>query len=91
MHAAAGGQAIHLHRIVFDTSPQCFKSAVKRGEHIAHLFDQNYDRLVRTAKGCGVNVIVVEDKGNKTQHIDLCGKPLRKLRDSLQGFRIEGE
>lgn len=77
-HAAAGGQALHLHCVVFDDSPRCFRAAVERGEDIAHLFDQDLDRLRRTARRLGVRVIVVEHQGTPRQHVDLCGGPLRK-------------
>lgn len=79
-HSMEGWQALHLHQIIVDRkkAPRCFVSAVDRGEDIAHLFDQNLKRLIRTAKSLGVNVIVVERKGTPRQHIDLCGGPLRK-------------
>lgn len=75
----AGGVAVHLHSIVFDRSPTCFKAAVQRGERIAHLLDQDAARLYATARSLGVRVIVIERKGRPWQHVDLCGAPLRKL------------
>lgn len=79
-YAASGGQALHLHNIIVNerTAPQCFIRAVRRGEWIAHLFDNDVERLTATARRLGVNVIVVEHQGHKDQHIDLCGRPLRK-------------
>lgn len=79
-HAAEGGQALHLHRIIVDErrAPRCFVDAVRRGEDIAHLFDQDYKRLCATGRKLGVRVIVVEHEGEEGQHIDLCGGPLRK-------------
>lgn len=79
-HAAAGGQAIHLHRIIVDRrrAPRCFVQAVDRGEDIAHLFDRDEDRLVATVKRLGVRVVVVGRRGQPGQHVDLCGGPLRK-------------
>ena len=81
-YALAGGQALHLHRIIVDRSraPRCFVSAIDRGEDIAHLFDQDAQRLIATAKKLGVKVILVEHPGTPRQHIDLCGIPLRKAR-----------
>lgn len=81
-HAAAGGQALHLHRIIVDRkkAPRCFVAAVDRGEHIAHLFDLDEVRLIATAKRLGVRVIVVDRPGTDRQHIDLCGGPLRKAK-----------
>jgi hypothetical protein len=79
-HAAAGGQALHLHRIIVDRqkAPRCFVQAVDRGEDIAHLFDQNELRLRVTARRLGVRVLVVERRGTPNQHIDLCGGPLKR-------------
>lgn len=77
-HAAAGGQALHLHTIIPNPAkaPGCFVAAVGRGEWIAHLFDQDVRRLRATAEALGVRVIVVERRGQPGQHVDLCGKPL---------------
>lgn len=79
-YSAVGGQALHTHRIIVDweKAPACFRSAVERGENIAHLFDRDVVRLVATAKKLGVRVILVERRGQEGQHIDLCGAPLRK-------------
>lgn len=80
-HAAAGGQALHLHKIIPDRrrAPRCFVAAVDRGEFIAHLFDLDRERLIRTVRALGVRVIHVDRDGEPGQHIDLCGAPLRKL------------
>lgn len=80
-HALAGGQALHLHRIVFRNSPRCFREAVARGEDLAHLFDQDKGRLERTARRLGVRIVVVEHPGTPRQHVDLCGRPLQKALD----------
>lgn len=79
-HALDGGQALHLHRIIGNRAkaPACFVRAVDRGEDIAHLFDQDEMRLVKTARRLGVRVILVERPGTPSQHIDLCGAPLRR-------------
>lgn len=79
-HTAAGGQALHLHRIIVDRrkAPKCFVRDVDAGKDIAHLFDQDEKRLRLTAKQLGVRVLVVEHMGTDGQHIDLCGAPLRK-------------
>lgn len=81
-YAMAGGQALHLHRIIVDRkrAPRCFVAAVDRGEDIAHLFDQDEVRLIATCRALGVNVIKVEHAGTPRQHIDLCGGPLRKAK-----------
>lgn len=79
-YADSGGQALHLHKIIGDKhkAPKCFVAAVKRGEFIAHLIDQDKTRLVAIVKKLGVNIIVVEREGTPSQHIDLCGGPLKK-------------
>lgn len=84
-HAIAGGQALHLHRMLTPTAPKCFVAAVNRGEDIAHLFDQNTERLQQTAKFLGVRVIFIDKPGTSGQHIDLCGGPLRKALQEAQG------
>ena len=86
-HAKAGGQALHLHRIIpdRDKAPRCFVQAVDRGEDIAHLFDLDRVRLVKTAKRLGVKVIHVDRDGTDRQHIDLCGGPLRKAKALATG------
>jgi hypothetical protein len=79
-HAAGGGQALHLHRILPDPmrAPWCFRAAVRRGEYIAHLFDQDVGRLALTARRLGVKIVVVERLGTPAQHVDLCAGPLRR-------------
>jgi hypothetical protein len=76
-HAAAGGQSLHLHRFAGRTAPSVFHRAIRRGEMIAHLFDQDAGRLETTARSLGVRVVVVEYRGEPRQHVDLCGGPLR--------------
>lgn len=75
-YAAAGGMALHLCSVAFagPQAPGCFR----RGEQFAHLFDQNYDRLIGTAKCFGVKVVVPQHCGTYRQHVDLCGKPLAR-------------
>lgn len=83
-YSMAGGQSLHCHQIIVGgpghEPPQCFVDAVNRGEMIAHLFDQDESRLRKTARALGVNIIVVERRGGKGQHIDLCSGPLRKAK-----------
>lgn len=73
-HAGDGGQALHLHTII-NGHP-----LFKRYPVIAHLFDQNVDRLILTAKKLGVRIVKVEHLGTPKQHVDLCGKPLLRAR-----------
>lgn len=82
-HAVEGRQALHLHTIIVDRrkAPRCFVAAVDRGEYIAHLFDLDKTRLIKTARRLGVKVILVEREDTIKQHIDLCGAPLRKARE----------
>ncbi len=85
-HAASGGQALHLHRIIADTrkAPKCFKDAVARGDRIAHLFDLDRNRLIATVRKLGVRIVHVEREGTPKQHVDLCGKPLQRAIDSCE-------
>lgn len=80
-HAQEGGQALHLmagrYAYLRDDTPSCFKGR----RQIAHLFDQDKERLTRTAKRFGVRVILVEREGTHQQHIDLCGKPLERAME----------
>lgn len=86
-YALSGGQALHLHRIIVDRTkaPRCFVAAVDRGEDIAHLFDLDRERLIRTAKNLGVKVVYVDRDRTLSQHIDLCAGPLRKAISLCEG------
>jgi hypothetical protein len=77
-HSTAGGQSLHLHRVIPDrrAAPRCFVAAVDRGEFIAHLYDLDRERLVATARRLGVQNVYVDRDRTPTQHIDLCGGPL---------------
>lgn len=79
--AAAGGQGLH----VYSAMPTRFPSApavFKRHPEWAHLFDQDLERLVATARRLGVRVIKVDREGEPGQHIDLCGAPLARARQA---------
>jgi len=79
-HSIAGGQALHLmdgrFAYLCRDTPSCFKGR----RQLAHLFDQDRERLERTARQLGVRVIRVEHPGTHRQHIDLCGQPLERAR-----------
>lgn len=47
---------------------------------IAHLFDQDIDRLRKTAKMLGVRVVKVEHEGTYKQHVNLCSNPLERAK-----------
>lgn len=83
-HALDGGQALHIHRFVPDrgSAPAAFVAAVDRGEVIAHLFDQDAERLARTVRGFGVRRVAVQRPGTAKQHHDLCGAPLRRAMEA---------
>ena len=87
-YAAAGGQALHLlSGAIADAIgevrriPQCFRGR----RELAHLFDQDRQRLEQTARRLGVRVIKVESPGTPSQHIDLCGRPLERAKALAQG------
>lgn len=83
----AGGQALHVWypcrgvaSLFWDASraPGCFVREAKAGRAWAHLFDQDHERLIETARRLGVNVILVSNEGTHKQHVDLCGRPLER-------------
>lgn len=76
-HALQGGQALHIYRALDMPAPAVFK----RNKVWAHLFDQDRERLIKTARKLGVRVIVVHHEGRRGQHIDLCGKPLERAKE----------
>jgi len=77
-HAAAGGQALH----VWDPGPnaaQIYPKAPKiflRHRPWAHLFDRDVERLKATARRLGIRRVYIDRRGDRGQHVDLCGKPL---------------
>lgn len=82
-YAMADGQALHLMTGQWArcmTGPTCFRNA----SEFAHLFDQNADRLRETAVSLGVKVIVVSKPGTESQHVDLCGAPLKRAKAMCQ-------
>ena len=78
LYAEAGGQALHVidgrYAYLRNDTPAVFKNR----QQIAHLIDNDYDRLWSTAKRLGVRVIRVERIGRQGQHVDLCAKPLER-------------
>ena len=71
--SASGEQALH----VFNArppadAPKCFRM----GCWFAHLFDQDLKALKATARRLGIRKVFVHHEGEKSQHVDLCGKPL---------------
>lgn len=80
--------AVHLHYFVFPNSPTCFKRDRNLGLPIAHLFSQDLDLLVCLARRHGIKKIMPERVGTPSQHIDMCGKPLRELLEEM-GENIE--
>ena len=73
-HATNGGQALHL-----DMSPGGH-SVFPAGRAMAHLFDQDRERLTAAARGLGVRRVKIERDGTPKQHVDLCGEPLNGAR-----------
>lgn len=57
--------------LVTAAAPGCFQ----RSEQFAHLFDQNYERLIGTARRFGVRDVRPQHCGTYRQHVDLCGAP----------------
>lgn len=83
-YADAGGQALHVWNPdvrEWPEAPSCFK---RSGREWGHLLDRDAERLVATACSLGVKVIAVGRRGLRGQHIDLCGRPLRKAKQLCQ-------
>ena len=66
-----GGQALHIHKFG--------RKGLYNYKLFGHLFDQDENRLLATAKTFGVNILVIEHKGTPKQHVDLFGKPLERI------------
>jgi len=81
-YALDGGQSLHIWRGEWpDPKPSCFVN----GQLWGHLIDQDVARLITTAKRLGVRNIVVANRGRRTQHVDLCGKPLTRAVKECEG------
>lgn len=78
-YASTGEVAIHLHNVVFSSSPACFKRDIKAGKFIAHVFCTDVVYLKEIAIRSGIKVVYIDGEGTKRQHVDFCGKPLLNL------------
>jgi hypothetical protein len=78
-YAMAGGQALHVHRF---TAPASAPPAFRRepNQEMAHLFDQDENRLRATALGLGLTVVRVHHRATHRQHVDLTGEWLERAR-----------
>ena len=83
-YAAAGGQALHLFSGGIADAiarvrkiPNCFRGR----RELAHLLDQDRNRLEKTARKLGVRVVLVDRPGTPWQHVDLCGGPLAQAKN----------
>lgn len=87
-HAKTGGQALHLFSDpgLWPGAPACFKKTREAG----HLIDYDTPRLIRTAKSFGVRVINVSRRGQRGQHIDLCGRPLEAAKAECKPKLFDG-
>lgn len=76
-YSLIGGTALHVHVYTAPRgAPSCFRKSAN--QRMAHLLDQDAERVERLARRFGVRVISVEKRGTRHQHIDLCGKPLER-------------
>lgn len=80
--------ALHLHRFIGPNAPTVFKTAIKSGQPIAHLFSQDKKFLKEIAVRSGVKRIVIEREGTDRQHIDLCCTPLKRVLEEM-GYSME--
>lgn len=74
--AETGGVALHVFggAAAYPGAPACFKRCSEAG----HLFDRDIKRVKELAAIFGVCNVKVSHKGSSKQHVDLCGKPLKK-------------
>lgn len=82
-YAEAGGLALHVWQPPRrdgestwpgERVPRCFR----RSRRWAHLFCRNETRLVDFALSVGVKRLRVGKRGERGQHVDLCGRPLER-------------
>jgi len=93
-YANDGGQALHIWSgFSNDTDPatgRAVPACFRHGGPWAHLLDNDRARLIRTARRLGVRRIVVANEGKAgRQHVDLCGKPLRRAVVMCAPYRPE--
>lgn len=79
-HSLDGGQALHVWDGHAKWPTDGVPAPFKRHRWWGHLLDQDAARLVRTARRLGVRRIVVGQRGERGQHVDLCGRPLERAR-----------
>lgn len=75
-YAESGGQSLYLwtpSTSMRAKAPKVFRVAAAPW---GKLFDQDQDRLTKTAKKYGVRRIKIDRPGERGQHIDLCETPL---------------
>lgn len=79
-----GGQALQVYdsnKIPFGLrAGKSVPGVFLRYREWAHLFDRNKRRLKKTAKSIGIKRIVIDRKGTRKQHVDICGAPLRNAK-----------
>jgi len=81
--AAEGELALHVWTGAdrWPHAPQVFKATPLAG----HLLGQSHLDLVRVAMDLGVHLPAIQNGGTRTQHIDLCGAPLRRAIRMCEG------
>lgn len=83
-YAESGGQALHVISGTFAYLRPGTPAVFKGREQIAHLLDNDLDRLWATARRLGVRVVKPERIGRVGQHVDLCGKPFDRALSECQ-------
>lgn len=72
-YASRGKQSLHIYpSLKRMNAPKMFMRYSTWG----HLLDQQPGRLRKTAKRLGVKIVKIHKPGTKSQHVDLCGRPL---------------
>lgn len=86
-YADSGGQALHVWAPPQNKTGSCYPGApacFRKTNLWAHLIDRDTQRLKKTARNLGVKKIVISRPGRSGQHVDLCGKPLRKAMEAAR-------
>jgi hypothetical protein len=94
-YALEGGQALHRVRNPPESLRARAPLVFRQAKEWAHLIDHDLARLKKTARRLGIRKICVDRVGQRGQHVDLCGEPLRKAiieaeTEALADRRIYG-
>lgn len=76
----AGGQALHLTRLVRRDAPVAVKAAIRRKEPVAQIFDFSFNRLFATIDSLGGQPSHVQQRGKCSASVLITGEVLEKAK-----------